>query len=80
MTAKRVKIYELRVVALNSRTGAQEKREVSCNGNGRLTQRGLESLLTWGANLYAKGWDTIEFSVASDVVASRESFINVRKS
>jgi hypothetical protein len=78
---KKVWIYELRCVAHNTRTGVKETRELPCNGHGRLNQRGLESLLTWGAHLYAKGWDSVEFSIDSATVVSRESFarVNIRK-
>lgn len=81
MSTQRVRAYDLQCIAENTRTGQKENRSLQCNGHGRLTQRGLESLLSWGANLYARGWDSIEFSIPSAVVLSRESFahVNIRK-
>lgn len=57
------KVYELNIVALNTRTGQREKLNVSCNGHGGLTASGLEHVMTFGARLYARGWDHIEFSI-----------------
>ena len=74
-------VYYLQCVAENTRTGQKDTKELPCNGHGRLNQQGLERLLSWGAHLYAKGWDSIEFSIASATVTSRESFsiVKIRK-
>lgn len=63
MTTK--KTYSLRIVAINTRTGVKETLNVDANGHGALSTSGLEHVMTWGARLYGKGWDHVEFSIES---------------
>lgn len=57
------RVYELNVIALNTRTGQKETLNVACDGHGSLKAAGLEHVMTFGARLYARGWDVIEFSI-----------------
>lgn len=59
------KVYALKIIAVNTRTGAKENLNVDVNGHGALSTTGLEHVMTFGARLYARGWDTIEFSIES---------------
>jgi hypothetical protein len=59
------KIYGLKIVAVNTRTGQKETLNVDSNGHKALGLSSLEHVMAFGARLYGRGWDTSEFSIES---------------
>jgi hypothetical protein len=72
------KLHRVKLRVENTRTRQAAERELDTNGHGKLTEFGIESLLHWGATLYAQGWDKEEFNLVSATPVVRE-VLDVRK-
>lgn len=71
MTGKR-KVWRLKIVIANKRTGQKVDRTFDTDGHGKLSNYAIESIMAWGSSLYASGWDRDEFSVHDRELMVRE--------